>query len=132
MYVHVFESSHYTLSKIGMVYSCLSCHPLWGISELNIKKDAEPAEVQQNFLTSNPNISKTVTHRKINNTIFWWSVTKPLRGICVNFSNRLKFLDDVSTKFQKMHFFGQFKENNSGRKHGNQTNDPFFCRLVVI
>ena len=25
-----------------------------------------------------------------------------------------------------MHFFGQFKDHNSGRKHGNQTNDPIF------
>ena len=25
-----------------------------------------------------------------------------------------------------MHFFGQFKDYNSGRKHGNQTNDPIF------
>ena len=25
-----------------------------------------------------------------------------------------------------MHFFGQFKDHNSGRKHENQTNDPIF------
>ena len=25
-----------------------------------------------------------------------------------------------------MHFFEQFKDHNSGRKHGNQTNDPIF------
>ena len=25
-----------------------------------------------------------------------------------------------------MHFFGQIKDYNSGRKHGNQTNDPIF------
>ena len=46
--------------------------------------------------------------------------------IYVNCFNRLRFLAEVSTKLQKMHFFGQFKDHNSGRKHGNQTNDPIF------
>ena len=31
----------------------------------------------------------------------------------------LRFLAEASTKLQKMHFFGQFKEHNPGRKHGN-------------
>ena len=35
-------------------------------------------------------------------------------------------LAEVSTKFQKMHFFRQFKNHNSGREHRNQTNDPIF------
>ena len=39
--------------------------------------------------------------------------------IYVNCFNRLRFLAEVSTKLQKMHFFGQFKNHNSGRKHGN-------------
>ena len=36
----------------------------------NIKKDAESAEIYQSSSTSNPNISGTVTHSIINNTIF--------------------------------------------------------------
>ena len=51
---------------------------------------------------------------------------KFFRSIYVNCFNRLRFLAEISTKLQKMHFFGQFKEYNSGRKHGNQTNDPIF------
>ena len=39
--------------------------------------------------------------------------------IYVNFFNRLRFVAEVSTKLQNMHFFGQFKDQNSGREHGN-------------
>ena len=48
------------------------------------------------------------------------------RFIYVNCFNRLRFLAEVSTELQKMHFFGQFKDYNSGRKHGNQTINPIF------
>ena len=34
-----------------------------------------------------------------------------------NCFSRLKFLAEVSTKLQKMHFFRQLKDHNSGRKH---------------
>ena len=44
IYIYASESSHYTLSENGMVYRCLK-HRLWGISELNIKKDADSAEI---------------------------------------------------------------------------------------
>ena len=37
----------------------------------------------------------------------------------VNCSNTLRLLAEASTKLQKMHFFAQFKDHNSGRKHGN-------------
>ena len=45
----------------------------------NIKKDAESAEIYQSSSTSNSNISGTVTHSIINNTIFWKYVTRPFR-----------------------------------------------------
>ena len=51
---------------------------------------------------------------------------KIFRSIYVNCFNILRFLAEVSTKLQKMHFFGQFKDCNSWRKHGNKTNDPIF------
>ena len=35
-------------------------------------------------------------------------------------------LAKVSTKWQKMHYFRQFKDINSGWKHGYQTSDPVF------
>ena len=44
--------------------------------------------------------------------------------IYVNCCNGLTFLPQGSTKLAKMHFI--VKNNNSERKHGNQTNDPIF------
>ena len=73
------------------------------------------------------NISWTVAQTPINHIIFWKTVIKTFRSIYVNCFNRLRFLAEVSTKLQKMHFFGQFKDHNSGRKHGNKTNDPIFA-----
>ena len=51
---------------------------------------------------------------------------KIFRSTYVSCFIRLRFLAEVSTKLQKMHFFGQFKDYNSERKHGNQTNDLIF------
>ena len=48
------------------------------------------------------------------------------------FFNRLRFLVEVSTKLQTMHFSGQFKDHKSGRKHGSQTNDPIFHLLFPL
>ena len=70
-------------------------------------------------LISNINISKTVSHSIINNTIFWKCVTRTSRCIYVNCCNRSRFLAKVSTKLQKMYFFRQFKDHNSGREQEN-------------
>ena len=91
IYIYASESSHYTLSQNDIVYRDMS----------------------------HPNISETVRHTIINNTIFWKYVTRPFRYIRVNCFNRIRFLADVSTKLKKMNFFRQFKDHNSGRKHGN-------------
>ena len=61
-----------------------------------------------------------------NPIIFSKTVIKTFRSIYINCFNRLRFLAEVCTKLWKMHFFGQFKDHNSGRKHGNQTDDPSF------
>ena len=37
----------------------------------------------------------------------------------INCFNRLRFLSEVNRKLQEMHFFRQFKDHNSGRKHKN-------------
>ena len=62
------ESSHYTHSENDMIYRCLSQRSR-EISNLNIKKDADSSEKQQNFSASNPNIFETVIHSITNNTI---------------------------------------------------------------
>ena len=65
------------------------------------------------------NVSWTVAQTPINHIIFWKTVMKTFRSIYVNYFNTLGFLAEVSTKLQKMLFFGQFTDHNSGRKHGN-------------
>ena len=35
----------------------------------------------------------------------------------VNCFNTLRFLAEVTTKLQKIHFFGQLKDHKSGRRH---------------
>ena len=37
----------------------------------------------------------------------------------VNYFNRLRFFAEISKNMQKTDFFRQFKNHNSGRKHGN-------------
>ena len=44
IYVHASESSYYTLSENGMIYMGLR-HLLWDISNQNIKKVADSAEI---------------------------------------------------------------------------------------
>ena len=85
----------------------------------------QPAETEKKLIltvffdTLNANISWTVAQTPIRHIIFWKTVIKTFRSIYVNCFNTLRFLAEASTKFQKVHFFGQFKDRNSGRKHGN-------------
>ena len=65
------------------------------------------------------NISWMVAQIPINHIIFWKTVIRTFRFIYVNCFNRLRSLAEVSTKLQKIHFFGQFKDHISERKHGN-------------
>ena len=74
-----------------MVYRGLS-NGSWNSSNWHIKKDPESVEFKQNSSTSNPNISKTLSHGIINNTLFWKCVTRPFRCININCFNRLRFL----------------------------------------
>ena len=45
---------------------------------------------------------------------------------------RLRFLAEVSSVLQKMHFFGKFTYRNSDSKHGNYTNDPSFSSTFSV
>ena len=85
----------------------------------------QPAETEKKLIltvffdTLNTNISWTVAQTPIRHIIFWKTVIKSFRSIYVNWFNRLRFLAKISTKLQKMHSFWQFKDHNTGRKHGN-------------
>ena len=59
--------------------------------------------------TSNPNISKTVCHSIINNTIFWKCIIKPIKCIYVILLNSFRFLAEVSTKLHKTHFLDNLR-----------------------
>ena len=65
------------------------------------------------------NISWTVAQPSIRHIILWKTIIKTFRFIYVNCFNTLRFPAEVRTKLQKTHFFGQFKDHNSGRKHVN-------------
>ena len=70
IYVYASESSRYTLLEDDFIYRDLS-HRSWDISNWNIKKVADSAENLKNSWLSNPNVSETVSHSRINSTIFW-------------------------------------------------------------
>ena len=64
--------------------------------------------------------------------IFWKTAIRTFRSIYVNCFNRLRFLAEVSSVLQKMHFFGKFTYRNSDSKHGNYTNDPSFSSTFSV
>ena len=72
------------------------------------------------------NISWAVAQNPLNHIIFWKSVMRILRYTYINCFKRLRFLAEVSTKSKKMHFVRQFRNHNSGRKHGNKKMTSFF------
>ena len=47
------------------------------------------------------------------------NVMRTFRYIYVNYFSGLKFCAEISTKLQKMHYFGQFKDHNSRGKDGH-------------
>ena len=65
------------------------------------------------------NISWAVSQTPINPRIFWKSVMRTFRCINVNCFHRFRFLAEVRTNFLNTDFFGQFRDHNSGGKHGN-------------
>ena len=57
------------------------------------------------------NICKLLISRTpIKDTIFWKSMMRSFRWIEINCFNRFRFLAEVSTNLQKMHYFGQLKK----------------------
>ena len=64
--------------------------------------------------------------------IFWKTAIRTFRSIYVNCFNRLRFLAEVSSVLQKMHFFGKFTYRNSDSKHENYTNDPSFSSTFSV
>ena len=123
--IYASETSRYAVSeKVIVYYAMTSCFE--DISVWNRRALLNFCWVSIVFDILIANISWMVAQVPINHIIFWKTVTKTFKSIYINCFNRLRFLAEVSTKLQKMHFFGQFKDYNSGRKHGNKTNDHIF------
>ena len=125
IYIYASERSCYALSENGIVY-CAMAYYLGEISVWSRRILLNFCWVSIFFDILIANISWTVAQTPINHIIFWKTVIKTFRSIYVNCFNTLRFLAEVSTKLQKMHFFGQFKDHKSERKHGNYINDPRF------
>ena len=60
------------------------------------------------------------------NTILWKGMMRSFRWIEMNCFNIFRFIGEVRENLLKMHYFGQLKDHNSGKKKWNWTNDPIF------
>ena len=118
IYIYASETSRHTFSENSSVYYvvtyCFGDIIVWSWSPL-----LKFCWVRIFLDILIVKISWMVAQTLINHIIFWKSVMKTFRCIYVNGFNKLSFLAVVGTKLQKMHFFAQFKDHNSGRKHEN-------------
>ena len=117
IYIYVSESSRYALSENGIVYCALTYY-FGDIRVWSWRILLTFCWLSIFFYVLIANISWTVAQTPINHIIFWKSVLRTFRCLYVNSFNRLRCLAEVSTKLQKLHFFGQIKYYNLGRKHG--------------
>ena len=118
IYIHASESSHYTLSENVIAY--------YAMTLLNF------CWVRIVFDILIGNISWTVSQTPINHIIFWKTVIKTFKSIYVNCFNRLRFLAEVSTKLQKMHFLDNLRTITQKGSMENRQMIPFFHLLFLI
>ena len=117
IYIYASERSCYELSENGIVYHAMIYH-FEGIRVWSRR-------ISLNFcwvcIFFDILISWTVAQTPKNHIIFRISVIRTLYARCiyVNYFSKLRFLAEVSTRLQKIHFFGQFKDHSSGRKRGH-------------
>ena len=91
IYIYASEISYYSLSENDMVYRGLS-HRSRDISNYNIKKDADSAEIYGNSSILNPNIFKILSHSIISNATFWKCITRTFICIYINCFIDLDFM----------------------------------------
>ena len=115
--MHSTERFRYELSENGIIYHALT-YCFGDIRVWSQRIFLNCCWLSIFFDTLIANISWTVAHTPISDIVFWKSGMRAFRCIYVKCFNRLKFLAEVSTKLQKVRFFGQFKDHNSGRTHG--------------
>ena len=118
IYIYACERSRYALSENGIVY-CTMTYCFGGIRVWRWKVLLNFCWVSIFFDILIANISWMVAHISMNHIIFWKSLMITFRCIYMISFNRLSFLTNVSAKLQKMDFFGQLEDSNSGSEHGN-------------
>ena len=121
IYIYASEGSHYILSENAMSYRRLSQ-----------KKMLTQQKFLKNSSTSNTHTIETVSHSIINNINFWNCITRPFRCIYVNCLNRLRFLAEVSTKLQKMHFLENLRTITQDGSMETREMTPFFWSTYSI
>ena len=125
IHMYAFERSCWALWENGIVYYaktyCFEDTRVWSRRTL-----LNFCWVSNFFYILIVKISWTVVQTPLNHIIFSKSVIRTFSCIYVSCFNKLRFHAEVSIKLQKMHFFGQFKDHNSGRKHVNEITDPIF------
>ena len=115
IFIYASERSCYALSENGIIfYDMAYCFGDIRIWSQKILLNFCWASIFFDILITN--ISWAVAQTPIGHTIFW---KRTFRYIHVNTLNRFRFLAEVSSKLQKMQFFGQFRGHNSGRKNEN-------------
>ena len=118
IYIYTSERSCYAPSKNVIVYHAMT-YCFEDISVWNRRTLLNSCWVNIVFDNLIADISWMVAQTPINHIIFWKTVIRTFRFIYVNCFNRLRFLAKVSTTLKKIHFFGQFKDHNSGRRCGS-------------
>ena len=78
------------------------------------------------------NISWAVAQFPIRHIIFWKTVIKTFRSIYVNYFNTLRFLAEVSTKLQKMHFLDNLRTITQEGSTETRQMTPFFYLLFLL
>ena len=78
------------------------------------------------------NILWTVAQTPIKSSISWKSLVRSFRWVEINCFNRFRFIAEISTNLQKMHYFGQFKDNNSGSIKETRQITPFFLSTFWV
>ena len=131
IYIYTSERSGYVFSENGIAYFSMT-YSFGDIRVWSWRLLLNLYWVSIFFYILIANISWTVAQTTINHIIFWKSVMRTFRFIYINCFNRLRFFVEVSTKLQKMHFFGQFKEENMETRQMIAVFSSTFSALFVI
>ena len=125
IYIYVTETSCYTLSENGIVYYAMTyCFGDISVWSRRILLNFCWVSIFFDILIAN--ISWTVAQTPKRHIIFWKTVIKTFRSIYVNCFNTLRFLAEVSTKLQKMHFLDNLRTITQEGSTETRQMAPFF------